>query len=70
MRQHRLTFFRNLGPQEIGSQLINKLPQEIQILDDPRKLKKNLTKFISLFKHCFYSIDKFLDSHIYFVIKL
>lgn len=51
-----LNDFRNLL-QDVGSNTVNKLPDKLQILDNPRKFRKLLNNL--LLNHFFYFFDKF-----------
>lgn len=63
-----LNDFRNLL-QDVGSNTVNKLPDKLQILDNPRKFRKLLNNL--LLNHFFILLTNFKFSYLlYFVPKL
>ncbi|KAG8303330.1 hypothetical protein J6590_013601 [Homalodisca vitripennis] len=59
IQQHRTAMFERL-PSEVGVRFINKLPDEIQNLNDPKKFKARLRNL--LVSRVFYSVEEFMMS--------
>ncbi|KAG8317313.1 hypothetical protein J6590_029884 [Homalodisca vitripennis] len=59
IQQHRTATFERL-PSEVGVRFINKLPDEIKNLNDPKKFKARLRNL--LVSRVFYSVEEFMMS--------